>query len=245
MILARWLKAGGDRAAAGEPICELRIDGETQTLTNGDDEGLTWGIYWHYVDEGQEVGPTGALFEYSYDGRVLARPPNFRPGPRRLPYRRRQEYPSVFLNYRRDDSDAYAGRLHETLVRELGTPEEVFMDQFSVKPGEPFPWAIQQAVAHCDVMVALIGPKWLSVADRNGRRRLDDPRDYVRREITAGLDRGISLIPVILPGGSIPDASALPEEMQGLEQLQMLDLSARHWQADVGLLIGTIREELR
>lgn len=122
--------------------------------------------------------------------------------------------------------------------------DDVFMDQFSIRPGEPFPWAIQQSVAHCKVVVVMIGQKWLTVQDHLGKRRLDYPYDYVRREITAGLDRRTRVVPVLLPGVSLPNATDLPDEMHGLELLQMLDLTARHWQADVELLIEGIREGL-
>lgn len=244
MVLQRWLKRPGDQFRPREPICELLIDGVPETIVYPGPDPVC-GIYWHYVDEGQEVGPWGQLLEYSDVGATtVGVPVGTRPGPKSPPkVQRRDRYPRVFLNYRRNDSEAYAGRLHETLVREFG-PDDVFMDLFSIRPGEPFPSSIQQAAARCSVMVCIIGTMWLSVVDPWGRRRLDNPYDYVRREITAAQDRGITLIPIILPGASIPEASGLPDEMRGIEQLQALELSARHWDAGIADLLNTLREAL-
>lgn len=200
-------------------------------------------MYWHFVDEGHEVGPWGYLLEYT-DW------PASRPGPvvssrrlARITYKRRDHYPRVFLSYRRDDSDAYAGRLHETLVRALG-PDEVFMDQFSIRPGEQFPWTIQQAVWHAPIMACVIGPKWGSLQDSSGTRRLDREWDYVRREITAALDTGTTIIPIVLSGGELPALTGLPDDMRPLGDLQALALSQRHWNADTSEVIDAIRAEL-
>ena len=110
------------------------------------------------------------------------------------------------------------------------------MDQFSIQPGEPYPWTIQQAVVHADVLIALIGPHWADITGPQGRRRLDDDNDLLRREITAALDRGTLVLPVLLPGASLPEISSLPAELQGLLELQFLELSAKHWTADVAEL---------
>lgn len=201
---------------------------------------VTWGIYWHYLDEGDEVPPDAALFEYSYSGGIPRDPLTYDPRPRKLNYRRRDTHPPIFLNYRQKDSEAHAGRLHEALGLAFGGTDQVFMDQFSVIGGEPFPWALQQSAAHCSVMIVLIGPQWLAAADQQGRRRLDNEADYVRREITAALDRRVGVIPILVDGAQVPDAAALPAEMAGLEQLQMLPLTARNWRTDLdGVLAAT------
>lgn len=241
MTLTRWFKHGQDKATFGEPICEVRVDGQLRTVTMNDRSDV-WGIYGPLVGAGEEVPPYGELFEYSDGGFVLAEPWNRRT-PRQLHYRRRARYPRIFLNYRKEDSDAYAGRLHETLTGGFGA-DDVFMDLFSMHPGEPFPWAIQQSVAHCELVIALVGPKW-SNRDAQGKRRLDSAFDYVRRELTAGLDRRIPILPLVLPGGTIPNVHDLPDEMQGFEQLQMLELNPRHWRADVDQVVAVVGDELK
>lgn len=81
------------------------------------------------------------------------------------------EMGGVFISYRREDSGPYAGRLRDALSNHFG-PSQVFRDIDRIRPGERFPRVIEQAVASCDALLAVIGPTWLSVEDENGRRRL-------------------------------------------------------------------------
>ena len=240
MTLTRWIAAPRTRVEFGAPLCEIEVDGRSETLVNDDDEHLTWGVYWHYLDAGQEIGPEAELFEYSYDGRLLVQPPTYDVRQRVLAYRRRPSYPPVFLSYRRAEADDDAAALHQILGRALGSEEQIFRDRVSIEPGEPFTWALQQAVAHCRAMVVMIGPTWNTITD-DGRRRLYQESDYVRREVTAGLDRGILVLPVLLAGASAPTYQELPAEMRGFEQLQMVPLRREDWDGDVGRIVRYIR----
>lgn len=244
MVVKTWFKQAGERTAFGEPICELTVDGRPMIIAHEDpvERMDVWGIYRHFMNTGDEVGPWGELFEFSDTGSIPLGPLHDG-APRRFNYRRRESYPLIFLNYRRQDSEAYAGRLHEVLSRQFGL-DQVFMDQFSVRGGEVAPWTIQQAVAHCRVVIALIGPNYLPV-DLT-KRSFDHLHDYVRREITAALDRGTTIVPVLLPGASVTTLTAnLPAEMRGLELYQMLELSVRHWQAGVDDIVDAIASEVR
>ena len=88
----------------------------------------------------------------------------------------------IFVSYRRQDSDHLAGRLYDRLVDRFGEGQ-VFMDVDTIEPGLDFAEEITRAVAACQVFVAVIGPAWLTATDGRGRRRLDDPDDFVRLEI--------------------------------------------------------------
>jgi hypothetical protein len=57
------------------------------------------------------------------------------------------------------------------------------MDVDTIEPGADFTTAIAREVSSCDVLIALIGPAWSTIADTQGRRRLDDPDDFVVLEI--------------------------------------------------------------
>lgn len=242
MVVSKWLTTSAIRL--GDDVCELLCDG-THRMVKADRIVPTdfASPIWHYVSEGAEVGPWGSLLELSSNMNANERPRVFHSSTRR-PLRLRDRYPRIFLNYRRDDADAYAGRLHESLSAAFGR-DEVFMDLFSIRPGEIFPWTVQQAVAHTDVVVSLIGPKWLSLVDHNGNRRIDGHFDFVRLELTAAWDRGVRIIPVLLPGASVPARASLPQDIAGLEELQMLELAPRYWEAGLAELVSEIRAELQ
>jgi hypothetical protein len=110
----------------------------------------------------------------------------------------------VFLSYRREDSADAAGRIADRLVRDLGKNTKVFMDVDGIPLGVDFVKRLTAEVASCDVLLAVIGPKWLEICDDKGNRRLDIRDDFVRVEISAALERDIPLIPILLNGTQIP-----------------------------------------
>ena len=103
--------------------------------------------------------------------------------------------PRVFLSYRRDDSAAYAGRIEDRLRRALGR-NLLFMDVDNIPLGVNFAEVLDEEIAKCDVLLAVIGRKWLSTQDDEGKRRLDKPDDFVRVEIATALRRNIRVIPI-------------------------------------------------
>src|SRR4051794_38513017 len=91
----------------------------------------------------------------------------------------------IFISYRRDDAAADAGRLHDDLRRRH--TRDVFLD-LSMRAGVDFHEALFARVKSCDVLLALIGPRWLQARNEvTGERRLDEESDYVRQEIEAAL----------------------------------------------------------
>jgi TIR domain len=184
VFVETWLKEPTEVFGPGDPLVILRIEGELRTLNYKGSE--TCGIYSHHVKRGHHVGPWGFLLEYTEvttTQTVLRANANRFRGPAQV-LKQRVSYPRVFLSYRRDDADAYAGRLHQVLAEEFGK-DDVFMDLFSIRGGEVFPWTIQQAIASAVIAVVLIGPKWFTVADSQGKPRLESEYDYVRREVSA------------------------------------------------------------
>ena len=85
----------------------------------------------------------------------------------------------VFINYRREDTAPYAGRLYDRLTEHFGE-DRVFIDIDQIEPGEDFVEAINRKVATCDIAIVAIGPNWLRATDASGKRRLDDEEDFVR-----------------------------------------------------------------
>jgi tetratricopeptide (TPR) repeat protein len=147
---------------------------------------------------------------------------------------------AVFLSYRRDDSAGWVGRLSEALRKGLGR-DNVFMDIDSLAAGEDFAEAIERTVASCDVLAAVIGPRWLSATNADGVRRLDEPDDYVRLEIAAALERRIRVIPVLVGNASMPSAEQLPDQIKALARRQAYELSDKRWDYDVQGLLKSLR----
>jgi hypothetical protein len=152
----------------------------------------------------------------------------------------RHEPPGIFLSYRREDSAPYA-RLLQYQLRERIPDARVFMDLDSIAAGLDFAEVIQQAVASCPVLVALIGRQWATLADEEGRRRLDDPDDLVRFELQAALERRVHVIPVLVDGAKPLKRQQLPAELQKLARLNALELSYGRYEYDADRLINLIQ----
>ena len=148
--------------------------------------------------------------------------------------------PRIFISYRRHGEGAgYGGRLADKLVERFGS-EQVFRDVDDIESGVDFVQAIEDAVGGCEVLLAVIGPDWITQTNQKGRRRLDDPRDFVRLEVAAALERNIRVIPVLVGGAAMPGANELPEVLEPLARRQALELTDTRWDYDVGRLLTTI-----
>ena len=151
----------------------------------------------------------------------------------------------IFLSYRREDSSGYAGRVYDRLSQHFGE-DQLFMDIDTMKSGVYFVEVLERAVGSCDVLIALIGKQWLTVTDeQTGRRRLDNPQDFVRLEIQAALERNIRFIPVLVGGATMPPAEALPESMATLARRHALEVSEKHFAIEVNHLIGVLKKDVQ
>ena len=122
----------------------------------------------------------------------------------------------IFISYRREDSAWQAGRIYDRLVARFGK-ESIFKDVDVIQAGDNFQQRIDEAVSQCDVLIAIIGQKWLSVTDEKERRRLDNPADWVRLEIETALNReNVRVIPILLDKVSMPATQDLPISLQPL-----------------------------
>jgi hypothetical protein len=147
---------------------------------------------------------------------------------------------SIFISYRRDDAGGEAGRLFDDLTRAFGAAT-VFMDVAGIQPGIDFRQAIDQNVAAAGVLLAVIGPTWLTVADATGSHRIENPNDFVRLEIASALQRNIPVIPVLVHGASMPAADAMPDDLKDLAYRNAVELTLARWNSDVALLIPALQ----
>jgi hypothetical protein len=95
------------------------------------------------------------------------------------------------------------------------------------------------------VLIAVIGKHWLLSSDGEGKRRLDNPEDFVRVEIATALKRNIRVIPVLVDGASIPRSSDLPDDLKLLARRNALEFSHSRFNADFGRLVAAIEAVLK
>ena len=144
--------------------------------------------------------------------------------------------PTIILSYRREDTAWIAGRVHDRLKGHFGE-DNVFMDIDSIPFGLDFREHIQDSLDRCDILVAIVGPRW-ATPDESGRLRLTDETDWVRIEIEAALAKKIPVIPVLIDGAALPAPADLPEGLRNLAFRQAAPVdSARDFHPHMDRLI--------
>lgn len=146
---------------------------------------------------------------------------------------------TIFISYRRSDSAPYAGRLRDLLVRLFGG-DAVFMDIDDIAPGTDFPDLIAQTLTNADAILVVIGPAWLSTAGPDGKRRLDDAKDYVRREIATGIEQRKRVVPLLVGGARMPSEEELPAQISELARLNALAISDQRFDQDMERLLAVL-----
>src|ERR1035437_1710370 len=116
--------------------------------------------------------------------------------------------PHIIISYRRTDTDAIAGRIRDRLAQQFGD-DSVFMDIDSIPFGTDFREEIKQALVRNDVLIALVGPKWLGPR-KGGHFRIMEETDPVRIEIETALKSGNVVIPVLVGRARMPSPTELP-----------------------------------
>ena len=150
---------------------------------------------------------------------------------------------SIFLSYRREDTEGQAGRLYDDLVAAFGS-DSVFMDVAAIQPGRDFRKSIDQSLNSCGVFLSLIGKNWLTATNSSGQRRLDDPADFVRIETGAALKRDIPVVPVLVQGASAPKPDQLPDDLKELAFRNAVELTHARWDSDSEVLIKALRPHI-
>lgn len=146
----------------------------------------------------------------------------------------------IFINYRREDTSGEAAHLAADLGEELGI-SRVFIDIDTIGPGVDFVQRIDSALTTVDVVLVLIGDRWLSVTDSEGKRRLDNEGDFVVMEIAKALQRtDVTVVPVLVEGATMPTEAQLPPAIKELARRNALELSARRWRYDLEQILALI-----
>ena len=150
---------------------------------------------------------------------------------------------AFFISYRRSEASSEARDFRRELARRYGAAS-VFMDTSSIDYGESFPDRIASAIRGCSLMLVLIGPHWLEPVD--GIRRIDNPDDWVHREVEAGLQRGEAVVvPILLDGATAPSEAELPESIKGLATLHAFAVAGGDLAAEIDNLVKSVERGRR
>jgi TIR domain len=150
--------------------------------------------------------------------------------------------PQIFLSYRVDDQPFAAAFFDHELTRELGD-DAVFFASRSIPFGADWEKWIFDAVSASVAVLVIIGPHWLAATNKDGRR-LEDPRDFVRREVELGLQLGKQVVPVHLERRHSLDTKALPESLHALAEKQGPVVRFRDSKPDIVRLVTQLRRQI-
>ena len=142
---------------------------------------------------------------------------------------------TFFISYRRQDSGGHAGRLLDRLAARFGS-DHVFMDVQDIQPGQNFATAIEQTLARCSHVIAVVGPRWLELL----RQRAAAGEDLVREEIAVALKRKLTVIPVLVGGADMPTTSDLPPGLAGFARCQAVEIRDNRFDDDCGDLLAAL-----
>lgn len=148
----------------------------------------------------------------------------------------------IFVCYRREDSSGHAGRLYDRLQDRFG--DDVFMDIDAIGPGVDYERLIDDTIDTVEVVIVVIGRQWLSAHDVDGSRRLDDPKDLVRQEVSVALARDVLVIPVLVQGATLPQPEDLPTDLVGLARHNSFEISDGRWNYDADRLVQAVEQAL-
>jgi TIR domain len=149
----------------------------------------------------------------------------------------------IFISYRREESRWSARSLYDRLSGRFDR-KQIFMDIDAIALGDDFVKAIEKTVGECDVLIAVIGAHWVTSTDEQNGRRLDNPEDFVRREIATALKRDIRVIPVLVDGALMPRSSELPDDLKPLVRRNALRVSDTGFDDDCRRLVAAIEQVL-
>jgi TIR domain-containing protein len=144
------------------------------------------------------------------------------------------------MSYRREDSAGYAQAIYGRLIQKF-SEDRVFMDVDTIEPGVDFVRAIEQAVEKCDLLIALVGKRWLESKGAEGPR-LNDPKDFVRIEIATALSRDIRIIPVLLDGTPMPAEDLLPPPLKLFARRNAIEIGNTRFNSDIERLTTAINK---
>ncbi len=132
-------------------------------------------------------------------------------------------YRNVFISYRRSDGGHIAKALYDQFTRRM-PGAHIFRDVDAIPYGLDYRKILYDEVVKCDVLVAVIGPRWVRHAESTGNPIWGE-NDFVQFEIEEAIQNGIPIIVALFDGASIPKSEQLPDSLRDLEKATCIDVS--------------------
>jgi pterin-4a-carbinolamine dehydratase len=146
----------------------------------------------------------------------------------------------IFVSYRRIDSAAQALALRIELETDFRAAQ-VFLDTHTIQGGDEWPKQIQDALRLATAVVVVIGKAWVGQTE-SGSRRIDDPNDWVHKEIVLALNlKPGAIIPILVDGAPPLRGIDLPDVLKDLADIQPLKVDLNEWDKDIQFIVGTLR----
>ena len=150
----------------------------------------------------------------------------------------------IFISYRRDGSSTFSSILYYELCKYFSA-NIIFKDAVTLKPGTDFKKEIEQALDRSSILLVLLDKNWAQLKNNNGELRLFEENDFVRQEIRTAIEKNIEIIPVLFENGQMPDANALPADIQVFCNKQAFTIHVDSVMQDIAELIQYIRSKKR
>ncbi|MEP7282924.1 MAG: toll/interleukin-1 receptor domain-containing protein [Rubrivivax sp.] len=149
--------------------------------------------------------------------------------------------PRIFISYRSADGADKATALARDLGLRFG-PDQVFLDKDDLPAGSRWTREVGRTLRSRPVLLLIITPLAFAATGTDGRRRIDDVDDPLRREVAAADAAGATIIPLLADGvDALPPASALPPPLDRLGDRTWRRLRAYDWTDDVERLVADLR----
>jgi hypothetical protein len=133
-----------------------------------------------------------------------------------------------------------AGRIFDRLVQRFGK-QSLFIDIDNIPFGGDFRKHIDQALKSSDLLIALVGPRWLGGEGKDAKITRD--ADPVRVEIETALKQDIPVLPVLLDEARMPEPGDLPESIRDFAYRNAADVeSGRDFDIHMDRLIKAVEQ---
>lgn len=141
---------------------------------------------------------------------------------------------SLFISYRHSDDSNALAQIERVLVDAFG-PAHVFLDKESLKGGDTWKARIHETLRTAPAVVVLYSRNWRG-SQADGSARIDDPEDWVRKELVMAHEHRRPLLPVVIDGAPPPKESELPPALRFLAGAQFVPFDPRRPEGVVAAL---------